>query len=158
MIISDIYRLGEMVEIKAVNHGQTTSVLIYTKGRKLAQTLLSKGNVSMPKEHIYKIAGVKKVTDEAEIQACCYAKAIYDEIQKAKSNSKPNETIYAVNIAREFTHKLKKRPKYLLATAQDHRDKTAELVIMGAKNFVSLPIDRQNEIMDSLTHSNQAQA
>ena len=155
MEIKDIYELGKNSEIKAVNNGQTVSVLIYTRGKEFAERFKGSGNVSMPKPQYYQLAKIKKITDENQIQACCYAKAVYDEIHRQASKNGP---VYAVTVARNYTRKLKTQPGLLLLSGQEQKDKTTELILINAKKFAQLETDKQNEIMYSITHEDQHQS
>ena len=155
MEIKDVYELGKNSEIKAVNNGQNISVLIYTRGKKFAEKFKGSGNVSMPKTQYYQLAGIKKITDETQIQACCYAKAVYDEIQRQASKNGP---VYAVTVARNYTRKLKIQPGLLLISGQNQQDKTTELLLINAKKFAQLQTEKQNEVMYSITHEDQHQS
>lgn len=154
MDIRNVYKLGSMTEIKSIKSPTNATVMIYTKGEDLVKQLLKKGNCTLPKKEIYKIAGVIETTDLDQVCACCFAKGLYNKVSDARRQT--SGPVKVSKVMNEYLLDLNRASGVLLMnsiTSGTTKDLQKDYIALSAKRFLRLPTEKQEEIMSTLTQS-----
>lgn len=154
MDIRNVYKLGSMTEIKSIKSPTNATVLIYTKGEHLVNKLLKKGNCTLPKKEIYKIAGVIETTDLDQVCACCFAKGLYDKVKEVRDRT--GAPVQISKVLNEYMSDLNRASGMRLMhsiTSGTTEDLQKDYIALSAKKFLRLPTEKQERTMTTLTQS-----
>lgn len=147
MELKKIYEFGSNVDIRGVN-GTKIAVLVYTKGRAHAKKMFlkNKQNISLPRKKKLEMAGIIEIKDEQLINACCYARSVYECIVKSGE-----KVIYEREMTEKINQKIRKNQILHEISAIDGGMSEAHLkMAIGAKAFLRKSEETKNKVWQTL--------
>lgn len=150
MEIKDILDLGKKVDVRTTNHGHTTCVTLYHQGKAHAKKVMEQRNhgVSLPAQILKKMAGIEAVTDLQKMNACCYARLVYERVMALNPKERTSDNISAT--IEKLNKQLKGRPlTYFLTEGYAEPSDPAVHTVLGAKGYISYAQSIKDKIWTS---------
>ena len=152
MDVKKLYELGERVDV-AINPKFETVVRFYKKGKINAERIMQQRtkNVSLPKNELKRIAGIVDVTETDEINACCFAKLFYQNVNELEISDVSDMELYFSDLNRNL---LRKRLAGFLHSGPFTVENVETHIAMGARAFAEYPLQLQEEILSNIFFDN----